>query len=204
MSVGKGGILDIEKETDMSGNTYDKGSLVTQGFLNGRFAREAPLSFSASLCFEQSYHYIDGDSASSTELYLILATLAGVPIRQDLAITGSVDQFGRIQPIGGVNEKIEGFFDLCTARGLTGTQGVIIPASNLSDLMLAPRVQTAIAAGDFHVYPVKSADEGLEILTGRVAGKLNARTNSWPEGTLNAAVQTALAELSKLANKSDN
>ncbi len=200
-SAGKNGVVDLEREADLSGSSYDKGSMILQGFLNGRFAQEFPLTFSASICIEQSYGYIDGDSASSTELFLLMSSLAGIPLRQDLACTGSVDQFGNIQPVGGVNEKIEGFFDVCNRRGLTGTQGVIIPQTNKSDLMLKRPVREAIAQGRFHIYPIRSVDEGLEILTGFQAG-IRTRTGAWTTGSVNAEVQASLELLHKSGSES--
>ncbi len=200
-SAGKNGIVDLEREAELSGSSYDKGSMIIQGFMNGRYGQDYPLTFSASICIEQSYGYIDGDSASSTELYLLLSSLASIPLRQDIACTGSVDQFGNIQPVGGVNEKIEGFFDVCRRRGLTGTQGIIMPQSNASDLMLARVVREAIAEGTFHIYPVKTIDEGLEILTGVQAG-VRARGGTWTLGSVNAEVQSALERLSKIGGDS--
>ena len=199
--MGKNGLVDFERETELSGSSYDKGSLILQGFLAGRFGQSHPLTFAASICFEQSYGYIDGDSASSTELYALLSSLAGVAIRQDRAVTGSVDQFGNVQTIGGVNEKVEGFFDLCAQRGLTGDQGVVIPAKNLDDLMLAPRVVAAIGADQFHVWPVTTIDEGVEILMDVQAGERSS-SGRWSEGSMNAAVQKSLDRLSKLSNES--
>ncbi|MCA9320300.1 MAG: ATP-dependent protease, partial [Planctomycetes bacterium] len=200
VGVGKNGVLDIESEIEMSGSSYEKGSLILQGFITGRYALEHPLTFTASICIEQSYSYIDGDSASSTGLYVLMSSLGRIPLRQDLAVTGSVDQFGRIQPIGGANEKIEGFFDVCQARGLTGTQGVLIPATNVDDLMLAPRVVDAIAAGNFHVYPIATIDEGMELLCGVVAGQRDAN-DQWSKGSFNEAIQTNIERLHRLSGE---
>src|SRR5512146_1773728 len=169
--MGRGGIVNIERESKMSGKIYEKGVLILSGYLGAKYAQERPLSLSASLCFEQSYEGIDGDSASSTELYALLSSLSKVPIKQGIAVTGSVNQNGQIQPIGGVNQKIEGFFDLCSARGLTGDQGVMIPAQNVRNLMLRRDVVEAVAEGRFHVYPVCTIDQGIEILTGLAAGE---------------------------------
>lgn len=169
-SMGRSGIVNIEREAKLSGSTHDKGILILSGYLRQQYAQDKPLTLSASLCFEQSYSGIDGDSASSTELYALLSRLADLPIRQDLAVTGSVNQWGDVQAIGGVNEKIEGFFDVCRERGLTGTQGVLIPQANVRNLMLRPDVVEAIDAGQFHVYPVAHIDQGLELLTGTPAG----------------------------------
>ena len=170
---GVGRIIDIEREVDLGGPLHSKGVLILSGFLAGRYALDAPMSLSASLVFEQSYSGVDGDSASSAELYSILSALAEAPLRQDLAVTGSVNQYGEVQAIGGVNEKIEGFFEICKARGLTGTQGVLIPASNVQHLMLREEVVDACRAGQFSIYPVRTIDEGLEILTGQKTADIN-------------------------------
>jgi lon-related putative ATP-dependent protease len=194
--MGKGEVVDIEREVDLGGPIHSKGVLILAGFLGARYAEEHPLSLSASLVFEQSYGRVDGDSASSAELYALLSSLAEVPIKQSLAVTGSVNQRGQVQAIGGVNQKIEGFFDICQARGLTGDQGVLIPASNVKHLMLRQDVVDAVEEGRFHVYPVETVDEGIEILTGETAGERDEEGN-YPEGTINARVQqrlTALAE----------
>jgi len=168
--AGKGGILDIEREAKLGGKTHTKGIMILKGFLGQRFAQDRPLSFGASLAFEQSYSMIDGDSASSTELYALLSALSELPIRQGLAVTGSVNQKGEVQPIGGVNEKIEGFYRVCKAKGLTGDQGVLIPQANVENLMLHPEVVDAVEAGEFHIYPIQTIEEGIEILTGVPAG----------------------------------
>jgi predicted ATP-dependent protease len=189
--LGKGEILDIEREAALGGPLHSKGVLILSGFLQGRFAQQYPLSLSASLVFEQTYGGIDGDSASSAELYALLSALADVPLRQDLAVTGSVNQHGVVQPIGGVNEKIEGFFDVCEERGLTGDQGVLIPASNTDHLMLRPDVVEAADAGDFHIYPVETIDQGIELLTGVEAGERDEQ-GAFPEETLNGKVEARL------------
>lgn len=194
VSLGRAGVINIEREAELSGKIHDKGIAILSGFLRQRFAQDKPLAFSASICFEQSYGGIDGDSASSTELYLLLATLADVPIRQDIAVTGSVNQHGEIQPIGGVNEKIEGFFDVCKHRRLTGRQGVIIPHQNVPDLQLSSWVVDAVKAGKFHIYAVKTIDQGLEILTGYRSGQRRA-DNSWEPGSLMCRVNARLQEL---------
>ena len=168
--TGKGGIVDIEREAKLGGKTHTKGIMILKGFLGQRFAQKRPLSFAASLAFEQSYSMIDGDSASSTELYALLSALSGLPIRQGLAVTGSVNQNGEVQPIGGVNHKIEGFYRVCKAKGLTGDQGVLIPAANIENLMLNREVVEAVDAGQFHIYPVTTIEEGIELLTGVEAG----------------------------------
>ncbi|MGD8398045.1 MAG: ATP-binding protein [Anaerolineae bacterium] len=192
--LGKGNVVDIEREVDLGGPIHSKGVLILSGFLGGRYAEERPLSLSASLVFEQSYGGVEGDSASSAELYALLSAIAEVPIRQSFAVTGSVNQHGVVQAIGGVNEKIEGFFDVCQARGLTGAQGVLIPVSNVQHLMLREDVVEAVAAGDFAVYAVETVDEGIEILTGLPAGEPDEEGN-YPEGSINYLVQRRLAEL---------
>ncbi len=164
--LGKGKVINIEREVALSGPLHSKGVLILAGLLGARYTRKTPLALSASLVFEQSYGGVDGDSASSTELYALLSAITGIPLKQSLAVTGSINQHGEVQAIGGANEKIEGFYDLCKARGLTGEQGVLIPASNVEHLMLRRDVIEAVAAGDFHVYPVAHVDEGIEILTG--------------------------------------
>lgn len=170
-SLGRQGVINIEREASMSGPSHSKGVLILSGYLRGTYAWNKPLAMNASIAFEQSYSGVDGDSASSTEIYAILSSLAELPLRQDIAVTGSVNQKGEIQPIGGVNQKIEGFFDVCRARGLTGSQGVMIPHQNLDDLMLRRDVIEAVKKNQFHVYSVKTIDEGIEILTGTKAGK---------------------------------
>ncbi len=169
--AGRRGVVAIERETERSGSIHTKGVLVLQGFLMGLFGRDRPLTFNASLTFEQSYDEVEGDSASSAELYVILASLADLPVRQDIAVTGSVDQFGSIQAVGGVTHKVEGFFDICAAAGLTGTQGVIIPAANVVNLNLRPDVVAAVADGQFHVWEVTNVTEAIELLTGMKAGE---------------------------------
>jgi lon-related putative ATP-dependent protease len=171
-ALGKAGVINIEREADLSGPIHDKGVLVLSGYLRQMFAQDKPLSMSASISFEQSYSGVDGDSASSTEIYAILSSLTGTPLKQGIAVTGSVNQKGEIQPIGGVNEKTEGWFDVCKSRGLTGEQGVIIPHQNVPDLMLRPDVMDAIKSGSFHVYPVKTISEGIAILTGEPGGEM--------------------------------
>jgi len=191
--LGEGKIVDIERETALGGAIHSKGVLILSGFLQGRFAQRYPLSLSASLVFEQSYGGIDGDSASSAELYALLSALAEAPLKQTLAVTGSVNQRGVVQPIGGVNEKIEGFFDVCNGRGLTGDQGVLIPASNTDNLMLRPDVVAAAEADDFHVYPVETIDQGIELLTGMEAGTRDEQ-GVFPDDTINGRVEARLRE----------
>ena len=190
--LGHGEVIDIEREVALGGPIHSKGVLILSGFLGGRFGRSGPLSLTASLVFEQSYGGIEGDSASSAELYALLSGLAEVPIRQHFAVTGSVDQLGNVQAIGGVNEKIEGFFDVCRGRGLEGKPGVLIPASNVKHLMLRRDVVEACAAGQFQVIPVETIDQGIEILTGMPAGVPDI-TGKYPEGTINNRVAQRLA-----------
>ncbi|HHE73367.1 MAG TPA: ATP-binding protein [Chloroflexi bacterium] len=189
--AGKGEVIDIEREVELGGPIHSKGVMILTGFLNGRYAREIPLSLSASLVFEQSYSGIEGDSASSAELYALLSAIAEVPLKQSLAVTGSVNQRGDVQAIGGVNEKIEGFFDLCRARGLTGEQGVIIPRANVQHLMLRHDVVEAVAKGQFHIYAVDSVDQGIELLTGVPCG-VPDESGAYPPDSINARVQAQL------------
>jgi len=191
VTPGTGKVVDIEREVDLGGPIHSKGVLILSGFLTGRFATSIPMSLSASLVFEQSYGGVDGDSASSAELYTLLSAIAEIPLRQDLAVTGSVNQHGDVQAIGGVNEKIEGFFDICKARGLTRKQGVLIPASNVRHLMLREDVVEACRERDFAVYPVASIDEGIALLTGRPAGTRGA-DGRYPEGSVYRAVEDRL------------
>jgi lon-related putative ATP-dependent protease len=193
-SMGKAGIINIERESEMSGPIHNKGVYILAGYLRGKYAQDKPLTMSASICFEQSYGGVDGDSASSTEIYALLSSLSGLPIRQDLAVTGSVNQKGEVQPIGGVNEKTEGFFDVCRARGFTGKQGVMIPHLNIDDLMLRKDVIQAVKEGKFHIYAVKTIDQGIELLTGTKAGE-KLDNGHFEEGTVNDLVDRKLREL---------
>lgn len=197
VSVGNAGVINIEREADLSGRTHSKGVLILSGYIRGKYGAERPIVMSASLCFEQSYSGVEGDSASSTELYAIISSIAGIPLRQDIAATGSINQKGEIQPIGGVNEKIEGFYRVCKAKGLTGTQGVIIPEQNVADLMLDEGVVEAVARKKFHIYPIRSVDEGIEILTGLPAGK-PSKSGTYPEGSVHRIVQDRLREMAEL------
>ncbi|MDR7543762.1 MAG: AAA family ATPase [Armatimonadota bacterium] len=194
--VGGRGVVNIERETQMSGRIHTKGVLTLAAYLGGRYAQQRPLSLNASITFEQTYEEVEGDSASSTELYALLSELSGVPIDQGIAVTGSVNQKGEIQPIGGVNEKVEGYYYVCKALGLTGRQGVVVPHQNLRNLMLNDEVTQAIRDGTFHLWAVKSIDEGLEILTGMPAGQPDAEGN-FPEGTVNYLVSRRLGELAE-------
>jgi lon-related putative ATP-dependent protease len=195
-SVGRAGVINIEREADLSGRTHNKGVLILGGYMRGKYAQNKPFSLSASLAFEQSYAGVDGDSASSTEVYAILSSLSKLPLKQNVAVTGSLNQKGEIQPIGGVNEKIEGFFEVCKAKGLTGDQGVIIPHHNVQNLMLRKDVIQAVEGGKFHIYSVKTIDEGIEILTGVKAGK-RKENGEFEEGTVNFLVDTELQRLAK-------
>jgi len=189
--MGKQGIINIEREAKLSGKTHDKGVLILSGYLGRTFAQNYPLSLSASLAFEQSYSGIDGDSASSTELYATLSSLSGIPIHQGIAVTGSVNQKGQIQAIGGVNQKIEGFFDVCKGKGLTGKQGVLIPRANVKNLMLKKDVIDAVKKKKFHVYQVATVEEGIEILTGVPAGSPDEE-GLYPKGTVYHSAQEKL------------
>ncbi|MFQ6059139.1 MAG: Lon protease family protein [Anaerolineae bacterium] len=194
--VGRSGVVDIERETEMSGRIHSKGVMILSGYLGGKYAQEQPLTLSASIAFEQLYEEVEGDSAASTELYALLSSLSGFPLKQGLAVTGSVNQRGEVQAVGGVNRKIEGFFDVCRVKGLTGEQGVLIPAKNVKHLMLREDVVEAVKAGKFHIYPVNTIDEGIEILTGVPAGEPQ-EDGTYPEGTVNGAVQRRLRELAE-------
>ncbi|MFM8979680.1 MAG: Lon protease family protein [Planctomycetia bacterium] len=192
--LGKGQVVDIEREVELGGPIHSKGVLLLAGFLGARYAPEHALSLDATLAFEQSYGPVEGDSASTAELVALLSAIAGLPLRQDLALTGSVNQAGEVQAVGGVNEKVEGFFDVCRARGLSGTQGVLLPASNVRHLMLRPDVVEAAAAGRFHVHAIASVDEALELLTGLPAGERDA-SGRWTPGSVNARVEERLVAL---------
>jgi len=194
--MGNKGVINIEREAKLSGKTHDKGVLILSGYLGGKYGGSIPLSLSATLTFEQSYSFVEGDSASSTELFAILSSLSELPIKQGIAVTGSVNQRGEIQPIGGVNQKIEGFFEVCQAKGLTGEQGVIIPQSNVKNLMLKPKVIEAVREGKFHIYPISTIDKGMEILTSTEAGE-RGKDGSFPENTVNGRVQNKLKYLMK-------
>ena len=198
--TGKSGIINIEREVDLSGSTHSKGVYILSGYLGEMFAQDIPLSLTASICFEQLYNGVDGDSASSTELYAILSSLSGVPINQSLAVTGSVNQKGEIQPIGGVNEKIEGFFQICQTRGLDGSHGVIIPIQNVKNLNLADNVLEAVKAKKFHIYAISSIDEGIELLTGVPAGKKDGN-GRFPAGSVNYLAYEKLKKYAEISKK---
>jgi lon-related putative ATP-dependent protease len=194
--LGDGEVIDIEREVAMGGPIHAKGVLILSGYLGSRYIHDRPLSMHASLVFEQSYGGVEGDSASSAELYALLSALSDAPIRQTLAVTGSVNQRGQVQAIGGVNEKIEGFFDICSQRGLTGDQGVLIPVSNVKHLMLRQNVIDAVEAGEFHIYPVEHIDQGVELLTGQPAGQEDEDGN-FPPDSINGRVQIRLREMAE-------
>lgn len=194
--MGDDGITHIERETEMSGPIHEKGVLTLTGYMGGTYGQQFPLTFNASITFEQTYNGVEGDSASSTELYALLSSLSRIPIKQGIAVTGSVNQRGEVQPIGGVNQKIEGFFHLCQERGLTGEQGVIIPAANVDNLMLREEVVTAVTEKRFHIWAIKHVDEGIEILTGVPAGQ-RREDGTYPENTVHYAVQTRLLALAE-------
>jgi predicted ATP-dependent protease len=193
-SMGRAGIINIEREADLSGSTHNKGVLILGGYLRKKYAQDKPISISASIAFEQSYGGVDGDSASSTEIYALLSSLSGVPIRQDIAVTGSINQNGEVQAIGGVNHKIEGFYDCCKQIGLTGKQGVMIPESNVKDLMLRKDVVSAVKKNKFRVYAVKTIDQGIEVLTGKSAGEMKPN-GTFPRGSINYLVDKKLKDL---------
>jgi len=195
-ALGKAGLINIECEANLSGRLHDKGVHIIAGYLRSLFAQDKPLSLAASICFEQSYSGVDGDSASSTEIYALVSALSGLPLRQDIAVTGSINQQGDIQAIGGVNEKIEGFFDVCRIKGLTGTQGVMMPESNVEDLMLREDVLEAVATGKFHIWPVAKVEQGIEILTGAAAGQRNG-DGTFEAGTVSALIDERLREMAK-------
>jgi predicted ATP-dependent protease len=196
IGLGRDGVMDIEREAKMGGPIHTKGVLILSGYINDKYAKDKPLSLSARIVFEQNYEGVEGDSASSTELYSILSSLSGLPIKQYIAVTGSVNQKGEVQAIGGVNEKIEGFFEVCKAKGLTGQQGVMIPESNVQNLMLKEEVVDAVKAGKFNVYSVKNIDEGIEVLTGLKAGE--RRTDGlFEEGTVSFLVDKQLREMAE-------
>jgi lon-related putative ATP-dependent protease len=200
--LGKGGVIDIEREAKLSGRIYNKGVLILSGYLGGTYARDKALSVSATLAFEQSYGEVEGDSASAAEVVALISGIAEVPVKQNFAITGSINQKGEIQPIGGVNEKIEGFFSVCKNRGLTGDQGVIIPQLNVKNLMLKKEVVDAVQAHQFHIYSVATVNEALEILTGLPAGE-RKEDGSYPEGTVSFLVDKRLKEMSKKLKSDD-
>ncbi len=196
VAIGREGIIDIERQAQLGGPTHTKGVLILGGYLAGKYAQDKPFSLTAKLVFEQSDGGVDGDSASSTELYAILSALSGLPLKQSIAVTGSVNQKGEVQAIGGVNEKLEGFFEVCKAKGLTGQQGAMIPASNVQNLMLKDELLDAAKAGKFSIYPARTIDEGIEFLTGVPAG-VRQPDGSYKEGTVNYLVNKRLQEMAE-------
>lgn len=198
--TGKSGIINIEREVELSGSSHSKGVLILNGFLGQRFAQDIPLSLTASICFEQLYNGVDGDSASSTELYGLLSSLSGVGINQSIAVTGSVNQKGEIQPIGGVNEKIEGFYNICKMRGLDGTHGVMIPVQNVKNLQLSDEIITSVKNKEFTIYAISTIDEGIEVLTGVPAGKKD-KEGKFPAGTINYLVYEKLKKYAEVSGK---
>lgn len=196
--MGKGNIINIEREAKLSGKIHSKGVLILSGYLGEKFAQDKPLALSASICFEQQYEEVEGDSASSTELYCLLSSLSGLALRQDIAVTGSVNQRGKIQPVGGINEKIEGFYEVCKIKGLTGKQGVIIPKANEKHLMLKEEVVEAVREGKFHIYTVETIEEGIEILTGVEAGRIQDN-GKYPEGSVFYKADEKLSQYARLA-----
>ncbi len=201
--AGSEGVVNIDRETKLGGPLHNKGSMILAGYLGGRYAHDLPLSLSATLTFEQLYSGVEGDSASSAELFALLSSLTNLPLRQDLAVTGSVNQHGEIQAIGGVNEKIEGFFSVCRMEGLTGEQGVVIPQANVRHLMLREEVVEAVEAGDFHIYPITTVDEGIGLLSGRDPGALGD-DGSYPEGTINALAKEAVRDMAEISRNYAN
>jgi lon-related putative ATP-dependent protease len=196
IGLGREGVVDIEREAKMGGPIHTKGVLILSGYLNEKYAQDKPLSLSARLVFEQNYEGVEGDSASSTELYAILSALSGLPIKQNIAVTGSVNQKGEVQAIGGVNEKIEGFFEVCRSKGLTGQQGVMIPESNVQNLMLKEEILDAVKEGKFHIYSVNTIDQGIENLTGVKAG-VKRKDGTFEKGTINDRVDKRLREIAE-------
>ncbi len=198
--TGKSGIINIEREVDLSGSSHSKGVYILSGYLGEMFAQDIPLSLTASICFEQLYNGVDGDSASSTELYALLSSLSGIPINQAIAVTGSVNQKGEIQPIGGVNEKIDGFYQICKIRGLDGSHGVMIPVQNVDNLSLSDEIVEAVKNGKFHIYAVSSIEDGIEVLTGVPAGKKD-KNGHFPAGSINALVYEKLKKYANISSK---
>jgi lon-related putative ATP-dependent protease len=196
-ALGKAGLINIERESNLSGRFHDKGVHIISGYIRSCFAKDKPLSLAASICFEQSYSGVDGDSASSTEIYALLSALSELPLRQDIAVTGSMNQRGDIQAIGGVNEKIEGFFDTCRIKGLSGSQGVMIPAANVEDLMLREDILEAVAQGKFHIWPIGHIEQGIELLTGVAAGKRDG-AGRFESGLVFNLVDTRLRDMARM------
>ena len=200
VGLGKQGLIDVQREVNMSGPIHGKGVLIIAGYLASKFARDKPLTLTARIVFEQNYEGVEGDSASSTELYALLSALSGVPIKQTFAVTGSVNQNGEVQPIGGANEKIEGYFEVCKARGLNGQHGVMIPDTNVHNLMLKKEVVDAVKAGKFHIFPVKTIEQGIEVLTGIPSGKLLV-DGSYEKDSVYDRVDRRLKEMAEAARR---
>jgi predicted ATP-dependent protease len=200
VGLGKEGLVDVQREVAMSGPIHGKGVMIIAGYLASKFARDKPLTLTARIVFEQNYEGVEGDSASSTELYAILSALSGVPIKQHLAVTGSVNQKGEVQPIGGANEKIEGYFEICKARSLDGLHGVVIPQSNVRNLMLKQEVLDAVKDGKFHIYPVSTIEEGIEVLTGKPAGK-QLPEGGYEENSVYGLVDKRLREMAETVKR---
>ncbi|MHA2067189.1 MAG: Lon-insertion domain-containing protein, partial [Candidatus Thorarchaeota archaeon] len=200
ISPGHGRVIDIERESNLGGPIHTKGVLILGGYLASKYGEDKPISFSARIVFEQSYGGIDGDSASGAELFAVLSALSGIPVRQRFSVTGSVDQHGRIQAVGGINEKIEGFFELCKAKGLTGHQGILIPKANIQNLMLTDEVVKAVSAGSFHIYAIETVDEGIELLTGVPAGR-RQENGGFPQGTINSFIDETLLRMAKIMER---
>jgi predicted ATP-dependent protease len=194
--LGDSGVVNIEREVKMSGKIHNKALMILTSYMGSQFGQKSPISLSASICFEQLYDEIEGDSATCTEFYALISSLSDRPLSQGIAVTGSMNQLGEVQPVGGVNQKIEGFFDVCAAKGLTGKQGVILPAKNIRHLMLKTEVVEAVEKGQFHIYPIEHIDEGIEILTGLPAGKQQP-DGAYPEGSVNGLVSKKLLGLAK-------
>ena len=199
-SLGRGQVVNVEREAQMSGKIHNKGFMILTGYIQGKYGQDKPLSLSASIGFEQTYSEVDGDSASSTELYALLSELSGLPIDQGIAVTGSVNQAGDVQAIGGITRKIEGFYGICKAKGITGSQGVMMPKDNLRHLVLNDEVVEAVEAGEFYVYGVSTIDEGIEVLTGVAAGE-RREDGSYQEGTVHYRVEERLQELARKARE---
>jgi predicted ATP-dependent protease len=201
--AGANGVIDIEREVELGQPIHSKGVMLLTGYLGHKYAQYFPLTLSANIALEQSYGHIDGDSASLGELVALISALTDIPVRQDLAITGSINQYGEVQAVGGVNEKIEGFFTLCQHRGLSGTQGVIIPQSNQINLMLSSKVIKAVEQGEFHLYTVATVDDALALLTGKDSGKLSSK-GRYPKGTVNYAAVNRLYNIANIVNGADD
>jgi predicted ATP-dependent protease len=202
VSVGRDGVVALERESKMSGNIHTKGVMILTSFLKERFAHNKPLSLNATFCFEQSYGLVEGDSASSAELFVLLSALARIPLFQGIAVTGSVSQKGEIQPVGGVSRKVEAFFNICKYKGLTGQQGVIVPQKNVRNLMLKKEVADAVERGEFHIWAISTIEDGIEILTGMDAGAMQ-EDGSYPEETLFGKVDERLYEIAEIVRRFD-